>query len=84
MSKKGDRCNGNPVVPAMNTEKSKVLALHRYYLAALLLKKEFDSAMLAATKKELADPNCYQALPFGIYLGFWYSSLYVVVEGLQA
>jgi hypothetical protein len=39
--------------------------------------------MQIAAPEELADPNIYQARPFGIFMGYWYASLFVVIEGWE-
>ncbi|MBT7670438.1 MAG: hypothetical protein HN730_10670 [Bdellovibrionales bacterium] len=56
----------------------KALILHKYFLAASLMKSHFES-YLKARDKEIAvnkDPNLMN------YMLLWYGTLFVVVEGV--
>ena len=60
---------------------SPVVALHRYFIWANKMRTDFD-ALLQNQKGTIPSASAYE-IEIQLYMSYWYSELYVVIEGWQ-
>jgi hypothetical protein len=60
-----------------------VVTLHRYYIWANKFRTHFDqiTAAVASANPDTTDPLFWFADEGGLFLSYWYTALYVVIEG---
>ena len=58
-----------------------LLTLHRYWIWANRLRHHYEAALATGVGAGPLDPDTWFAGDIGLFLGHWYSSLFVVVEG---
>lgn len=63
----------------MTTENAAIHTLHRYWIAANLMRRHFHAAAAAGGQPFKLDSD--KGLEAFIYMSYWYGGLYVVIEG---
>lgn len=67
----------------MMLTEAEFMALHRHYMWALVIKKDFEAVIADVAKKNLPKDKTLFPQSYGAYMSIWYGLLYGILEVLR-